>query len=126
MGFTEGFHIDVMKPPFVAANALARELNESESFGRRAPAKTVPTATEPDVDVPTDGSHEMIHLRGLCEAYVCASEADLVPAHFVGVMGNIKLKPAGCDVTGKISLVVSVADPSRELRNVAYDEEVRV
>lgn len=118
--------MEVMKPPFVAAKALARELNESESFGKRAPANTVPTAIEPDVDVPTAGSQDTLQRSGRCEAYVCAKEVDLVPAHLVGVIGNIRLRPAGCDVTGKISLVVSVADPSRELRNVAYDEDVRV
>lgn len=115
-----------MKPPFVAVRALPNDEKVSELLGSLAPAKMVPIATDPDVLVPTEGSHAIVHLRGRCEAYVCAREALLVPDHFVGVIGSMRLRPAGCDVTGNISLVLSDADPSLVFLNVAYDVVVRV
>lgn len=98
-------------PPLVAASADDNEV-QSLDAGSLHPAKTVPIATEPGVDVDTAGSQLSVHERGLNESYVAANWAVLVEDHLVGVMGMSNAQPVDLAVTGKISTEVREADVS--------------
>lgn len=63
--------VDIM-PPLVAASADDNEVHSFEA-GSLHPAKTVPIAMEPGVDVETAGSQLSVHESGLNESYVAAN-----------------------------------------------------
>lgn len=90
------------KPPLVAANDDDRLLQLS-SDGNLHPAKTVPKAMDPDVDVGTAGSQLTLHDKGLNESYVLARTAVRVPVHLVGDIGSINEQPTVCFEIGNIS-----------------------
>lgn len=103
-----------ISPPFVAARPCETDSHVS-SVGRRQPAKTVPIATDPGVDVETAGSQDMLHLSGLKLSYVEANVFVLVLDHLVGVTGSNSEHPFDEAVIGKISVDVRDADMSLTL-----------